>query len=36
MDRIAWLATWTAAVLWPLLTILTILTQARECKREGR
>ena len=33
MNRIAWLATWTAAVLWPLLTI---LTQARECKREGR
>lgn len=28
-----WAFTWTAAVLWPLLTI---LTQARECKREGR
>lgn len=33
MDRIAWLATWTAAVLWPLLTI---AKMARECKREGR
>jgi hypothetical protein len=28
-----WALTWTAAVLWPLLTI---VKMARECKREGR
>ena len=33
MDRIAWAITIAVAVLWPLLTI---LTQARECLREGR
>lgn len=33
MDRIAWLATWTAAVLWPLLTI---AKMARECWKEER
>lgn len=33
MDRIAWLATWTAAVLWPLLTIAKI---THECWKEER